>query len=146
MYNIRIIKNIKIIFNILKEFDSNFNPTISSLVGNLKQYSEKLYNNGITIALFDNNNIVGFASFYCNDNETQTAYLTQICIKSFYKSKGYGTYLLKKCEEISINNNIKKMRLEVYKSNEAAISFYKKNGYRIETSSKTSSVYMIKEL
>lgn len=52
-----------------------------------------------------------------------------IAVDENYKNKGIGSQLLKKIE----NNNIKNITLEVRQSNEVAINFYKKNGYKIVT-------------
>ena len=143
---IKEITNEKEIYEIIKDFDKFFNPTVSSIVGDLEAYSYKLYKYAKTIAIFENNIIVGFASFYCNDSETKTAFLAQICVNKDYSSKGYGTDLIKECERISKNNGMKKLRLEVYNKNVSGLAFYKKHNYKYEKDCSNDSIYMIKEL
>ena len=50
-----------------------------------------------------------------------------ISVNEQHKNKGIGSKLLKAIEK----NNIKNITLEVRQSNEVAINFYKKNGYKI---------------
>ena len=50
-----------------------------------------------------------------------------ICVLDEYKKLGIGTTLLKEIEKLSIKN----ITLEVKESNEIAIEFYKKNGFKI---------------
>ena len=143
---INIITSRKKLELILNKFDDCFNPTVSSIVGSLEKYSEKLFINAVNIAFYINNNAIGFASFYCNDLETKTAYLAQIAVLNDYTLKGYGGMLLKECESIARKKGMKKMRLEVYLQNELGLYFYKKNDYRIEKKCSKDSVYMIKDI
>lgn len=143
---IKIVKELDKINNIIKKFDNVFVPSISSIIGNLDEYAEKLFKNAMVISLIYDNEIIGFAAFYCNDNINKIAFLSQIGVLSNYKYKGYGTILIKKAEELSKSNNMEKMRLEVYDNNLKGISFYKKNGYIFEKKCSENSNYMIKEL
>lgn len=70
-----------------------------------------------------------------------------IAVDNYYKNKGIGSKLLKSIE----NNDIKNITLEVRKSNDAAINFYKKNGYKIASIRKNyyndeDGFLMIKEI
>lgn len=143
---IKIVKELDKINNIIKKFDNVFVPSISSIIGNLDEYAEKLFKNAMVISLLYDNEIIGFAAFYCNDNINKIAFLSQIGVLNNYKSKGYGTFLIKKAEELSKSNNMEKMRLEVYDNNLNGICFYKKNGYIFEKKCSENSNYMIKEL
>lgn len=51
-----------------------------------------------------------------------------IIVPEEHRKKGIGSKLLSEIEKDNINN----ITLEVRKSNETAIDFYKKNGYKIE--------------
>lgn len=143
---IEIVKELDIIKRIINKFDTVFVPSISSIISNLNEYADKLFKNAIVISLLYNNDIIGFAAFYCNDNVNKTAFLSQIGVLNKFKSKGYGTLLIKKAEDLSKANNMEKMRLEVYNNNSKGIYFYKKNGYIFEKKCSENSNYMIKEL
>lgn len=55
------------------------------------------------------------------------AEIEYICVLDQYKNKGIGSKLLNEIEKL----NIKNITLEVKESNQVAINFYKKNGFRI---------------
>lgn len=58
--------------------------------------------------------------------------LYSIAINKGCSQKGYGTLLLKYCEDYARGLGIKKMTLEADSSNEALVGWYKKNGYIIK--------------
>ena len=70
-----------------------------------------------------------------------------IIVDTQYRKRGIGTLLLNEIEQKGIKN----ITLEVRESNKAAIEFYKKNGYSIETIRKNyygseNGYLMLKEL
>ena len=71
--------------------------------------------------------IVGYISFsYIFDIEIES-----VIVKSSYQRQGIGTLLLKYVFNFSKENKINNVFLEVRKSNLAAISLYKKMGFKI---------------
>lgn len=105
------VKDIKDINLLLKQFnynvDSEFfdNPFLKSLV-------------------YEDENILGVIIYKEPYDRIEIEY---IAVAEQYKNKGIGSRFLKAIE----NNNVKNITLEVRKSNEVAINFYKKNGYKI---------------
>ena len=76
------------------------------------------------------------------------AEIEYICVLDKYRKQGIGTSLIKYIED---NKDIKNITLEVKKSNEIAINFYKKNGFRIAATRKNyyngeDAYLMIKEI
>lgn len=67
-----------------------------------------------------------FSKYICNEIT-----INKLCIKSTYRKLGLGNYLIKKFLTIIRNKGIKKVFLEVRKSNSAAISLYKKNEFKM---------------
>lgn len=143
---IKELNDINEIENIVNEFDNEFDPKISIIVGDLRQYSMKLYKYAKTIVLSNDNDNVGFASFYCNDNIDKTAFLSQIAVKKQYSGNGLGNILLSNAERISKENGMEYMKLEVYNHNTFAINFYLKNNYEFTSEKLEKSKYMIKKL
>lgn len=127
---------------IISDFNFEFCPALNSYVDDLVVYSKKLFNNAVTYAAKDGGKILGFVSFYCNDFDNRTAYLTQIAVKQQYKNKKIGQKLLDRVIFDSKINNMKKVTLEVFKDNIVAISFYKKNGFKYLNNAKENSIYM----
>lgn len=74
-----------------------------------------------------NNKVVGYAGIsYILDS----ADLISIVVDKDFSHKGIATQLLENIFEFCKSNNIKKILLEVRKSNNIAISLYLKNGFK----------------
>jgi len=76
---------------------------------------------------------------------TASIRLLSIGVNSEYKRGGIGSTLIKHFEEIAKQKGIESYGLSVYKTNEKAISFYKKNGLKIEKET-SNSLYFYKTL
>ena len=97
----------------------------------------------------DNNHVVGFADFWITFD---SATICQIAIHPIYQRNHLGSMLM---EEILKDCNAKKVRnitLEVRKSNEKGIGFYKKYGFKTVLvkekyySNGEDALYMVKEV
>ena len=64
-----------------------------------------------------------------DESTKNTLYLSRISVNPDYKRQGFGGRLLKYFESHSEIHGINEFSLHVRKSNQSAISFYKKNGY-----------------
>lgn len=93
----------------------------------------------------DEEEVLGFAAFYCNDKSSLTAYLSMIAIKGEFRKLGYGKYLFDKIVEISLHNHMQTIKLEVNRNNISALSFYKALGF-IEESQSEKSIYLRKHI
>lgn len=138
-------KTIKEIYTIIKGFDDKFPRSISSRIGDLYKYSEKLAKYSIFLIAKDDNIIVGFAALYANDMLNRKAYLAQIAVADGYQGKGVGSLLIKSCEKISFEQGMLKIKLEVDNINLGAIEFYKKTGYQLDSRNEVSC-FMSKNL
>ncbi len=98
---------------------------------NLNDYFEKLAENAENYIMAFEENTVAFASMYANDLETRTAFITLIACTEGNRDKGYGGKLLDFCIKKARENGMMKLRLEVARSNDAAIAFYQKHGMNI---------------
>lgn len=117
--------------------------TLSTGVVNKEEYSNKILKNGILIKLVVNRDIVGFASFYCNDLKEKNAYLTFIAVSDMYRSRGLGKLILDEVKKISIMSGMKGLKLEVRKENKKVCAFYKKQGFEeIMIDDKNDSIKM----
>lgn len=143
---IKEVKNSKELKQIIHDYNKLFYPSIESQVNNLDNYAIKLYNYSITIKAVLDKKIVGFASFYCNDNETFTAYLTQIAVSKEVRGKKIGQLLLDEVIKISSSKKMKYLKLEVHNENDIAYNFYKKNEFYEIGKASDNSKYMRKIL
>lgn len=89
--------------------------------------------------------VLGFAAFYCNDQDSLTAYLSMIAIKSEFRQCGYGKYLFDKMVDISLENQMKAIKLEVDRNNISALSFYKTLGF-VEEIQGEKTIYLRKQI
>ena len=84
-------------------------------------------------AAFDSNgNMIGVGRIHFSGNIAQIRYMA--IIKRF-RSKGFGSKLIKELEKIAVENDIKKIFLN---SRIKAVDFYLKNGYNKKKSVKPS--------
>lgn len=146
MIDIEQVNNLNELKEIIIEFDEQFIPSLKSRVNDIKKYSEKLYDNAITLKAIYRNEIVGFVSFYCNDKNNHIAYLTQIAVKPEARGKKIGLLLLNKVTEFSRNNGMKYIMLEVYNQNEIAKKLYSNAGFNYADDASDQSVHMQKKL
>lgn len=93
----------------------------------------------------DEEGVLGFAAFYCNDFNSFTAYLSMIAIKSEFRKLGHGKHLFDKIVDVSLQNHMQTIKLEVNRKNISALSFYKSLGFE-EDSEGTDSIYLNKHI
>lgn len=141
---IQIVDNYDELEKIIINFDEVFIPSLKSRLLDLKQYSKKLYDNAVTIKAVFDNQTVGFASFYCNDNINNIAYLTQIAVLKDARSKGVGSLLLDEVIKICLLKGMNVLKLEVYCNNFSAMNFYEKYGFVDSGFATDESKYMKK--
>lgn len=72
-----------------------------------------------------NGKIVGFVIILLHADECQ---LLNIAVSSGYQRQGYATYLLQHAIQFTKSQHVKRLLLEVRKSNVVAVQFYKKLG------------------
>jgi ribosomal-protein-alanine N-acetyltransferase len=79
-------------------------------------------------ALEKDNEVVGYLGFW---NKGSSFHITNIAITEKSRRKGYGKIFLKFIEKIATTHRIKKISLEVRRSNCIAQDMYRKYGYKV---------------
>jgi len=138
------LNDIQLLISCLNQFDASTNISISERVGSLEDYARKLLENSNNFCVKRDEKIIGFISFY--SNSPNGAYLTQIAVDGEEKGRGIGSMMLEYAMSSAKNSGMKRIRLEVYKDNTEAISFYLNKGFVKESAGKEASIYMTKEL
>ena len=131
------------IHNVLDKFSDSLN---SLARGNdyRKVMAEKFFLYGKFIVMFDEKGEeIGFVAFYCNDVKSCTAYISMFAVAR--GGRGYGVQLINKVMDISKQNEMKKIKLEVNKTNNVAINFYRKVDFSIVEESE-ESYYMERDI
>lgn len=121
-------------------------PDLAERIPHYEAYRQKLFTKARIVCAEDNGSLQGLIAFYCNDSESKTAYITQIAVKKCSQNMGIGGLLMAKCEEISRQNGMEHLRLEVRNDNMNAIRFYQKHGLQFEKKASEKSTYMLKSL
>ena len=133
------------ILNLLYEFDDVLEPSLSSRVKDMAEYSRKLQENALVCVIRERVNL-GLLVFYANDSEGKTAYITFLGVHSSAQGKGIGTELLEHCIRVSKENGMNFLKLEVQNHNESAQNFYLKNGFTFSGEASNHSMYMNRDL
>lgn len=134
------------LLKLLIRYDDSAVRTVSSRVGDLKQYAEKLFLYGENFTAVDGEKEAGFVSFYGNDVSNDMIYLTIIAIEPKFRGRGCGTAVLEYLESFGKRNGRNRIKLEVDKKNDQAVCFYKKNGFKIARDASEESFFMEKEI
>lgn len=111
---------------------------------NRKAFIEKHLQYGHFLVEYHDEIPVGFFSFYCNDAESKTAYITSLALKDelgFLKGKTL-IRLLTKGFAMGKEADMKSVRLEVEKDNKKAIKLYEHFGFKVVPSEKEETYYM----
>lgn len=109
-----------------------FSPYLQSLSSGMvdgRELAEKFTKYARVIQMKENGQIMGFAVFYCNDDKDKNAYLSLIAVSPKYRNRGVGKSLIDEVVEQSKVAGMKRLALEVRKSNRVAIKFYEKLGF-----------------
>ena len=138
------IKNIKLLVKCLEFFNDSATHKISERVGDLEEYAHKLMMNAKNYCIIEYNKLLGFISFYANQDDT--AYLAIIAVSQTHKGKGIGSKMLVMAMNIARIEGMKLMRLEVDRQNAPAIQFYEKHGFKFEKFVGDSTVFMIRKV
>lgn len=144
-YKILCIKSLDEIHQIIKMFDTDFEPSLSEIL-NLNNYADKLLQNAVVYTIKENDIFLGFTAFYANDSETHVAYLAQIAVKLEARNRKIGKILLDSCIETSKRHGMNKLKLEVNNCNTVAIKFYEDNSFNFCGNASANSKYMIKNI
>ncbi len=94
----------------------------------------------------ENDNVLGFVSYYNNDKVNNIAFISMIIVRSFCQGKKLGTKMLKYIIEKCKATKTEFLRLEVNKSNRKAICFYLKHNFVKEKDATENSDYYILDL
>lgn len=114
-------------------YNQNFNNEVS-----ISELARKYYENAIVLVAYDDDTPVGMAGFYANDAVERRAFLSTIVVNRKYQGQQTGHLLYNRIIEISREHGMKRLRLEVDKTNDHAIAFYKKRGMNVVSENSTS--------
>lgn len=130
---------------VLRQFNSSFPIDLNEGTGEINQFAQKLSKHAeVILLLSEEKYIIGFEAFYANNSKTKEAFLSLIAVEEQYRGDDYAQKLLSKCFDICSQRGMVQLKLEVNKSNDRAIAFYKKNDFNFLLEDTDESYYMIK--
>ena len=128
----------------LNECKDDFTPKLQSYI-DLEEYSKKIWLNAIKFEKFNikSNKLIGLIAAYDVTDESY-GYITNVSVKKENQRNGIALSLLNKCIKYFKNKGYNRIDLEVYKNNKKAISFYKKNNFKISSNNNKTIIMSIK--
>lgn len=119
------------VYRLWKELDDAFDPSLSSVVGDLRVYARKLAEYAVTLACSDRKGrLLGGISFYANDQRVG-AYVAEFATKAGARGRGVGSALMERAIEESGRLGMTLVSLEVRKNNATAQRFYERWGFAL---------------
>lgn len=140
------LKEVEDIRDALQRYNGSATRKLTDRVVSLELYADKLSRYAENYVMFQDDTEIGFFSFYANDMISKRAYLAIIAIDVQHQGKGNGSralqFIIDECHTKQMNS----LRLEVDKTNENALCFYKRNGFLTVEEASDFSVIMEREV
>lgn len=76
-------------------------------------------------------------------NKDKTVYMHSLVVESPFRRQGYGTKLVKECENVARNSGYSKISAIVKKNNTPSHSMFKKLGYGIQESNDKKDLFIL---
>ena len=118
----------------LNECSSSFIPELSSYV-DIEEYSRKILEKSTRIEAYSGDELIAFIAIYLNPLDS---FITNFSVIPPFQGKGISEKILGKCIKYIVSLGNKSLFLEVKDRNNRAISFYKKNKFKIIKNNKDS--------
>lgn len=112
----------------LESINNDFNPPLTDKVS-LEEYVNKIIENAELVIEFDEEEVCGLVVLYCNDKQSNRAYIPLCGVNKTHRGKGIARSLMEKA--ISIVKNSGYHTLAIHSNNPIAIDLYEKLGFRI---------------
>lgn len=130
--------------SVIDYFDKYMFSPLSKNMDRENIYSRMIAASEILLAY--NKSLMGFISFYANNTQNRTAFISSIAVSDSCRGAGVGSSLLEQCKKISIIRGMDRLELKVNKRNDKAISFYSRQGFVKKDSELENEYAMVLEL
>ena len=120
----------------LNNCDDNFIPKLSSKV-NLKDYSNKIFENAVRIEAWISNDLIGLIAVY-QIIIKQELFITNVSIEKKYTGNGIANQLMNQLLILFNSQDFNKIKLEVEINNKIAINLYTKYNFKLESQNANS--------
>lgn len=120
----------------LHNCDDNFIPKLSNKV-NLKDYSNKIFENAVRIEAWISNDLIGLIAVYQNIIKHEM-FITNVSIEKKYTGNGIANQLMIQLLILFNSQDFNKIKLEVDVNNKIAINLYTKYNFKLESQNANS--------
>lgn len=117
----------KRIYDFLTITDEDFIPRLSGRV-EIDAYARKLSQYAETVFVCADGTDISSCSLYC---DTKVAYISSFAVRKEHGRRGVGTAMMKEVKSFCKKMDCERIRLEVFKENKSAVSFYQKEGFEV---------------
>jgi ribosomal protein S18 acetylase RimI-like enzyme len=139
--------SVVVLSEFLCENDEAFSPPLSSQVGAIPEYAEKVKSKAVVFEAYDNGAIlVGIVAIYLNDKNSGNGFVTSVVVAGSYQGMGIGSRLLINAISCAREHGFCKVSLEVHNENSKAISWYSQHGFAHKDASDIHEDFLIMEL
>ncbi len=110
---------------------------------NLKSYVEKVFSLGNILVILEHDMIIACLIFYSNNFESFEGVYPFLGVAKKYRKKGFAELLIKESFKIMKEKGMKKLYTFTHRDNVAAINFYIKMGFELESSRPANYSYNV---
>jgi ribosomal protein S18 acetylase RimI-like enzyme len=108
----------------LKSCNDHFVPPLDQKV-NIKDYSQKLFENANTFEAWYENDLIGLVAAY-SDGIKKRMFITNVSVTEQFSNQGIASALLEICVQYTQDKQLQEIILEVNQKNKKAIRLYAK--------------------
>lgn len=115
--------------------------SVDGYIAKLKKYAYFTY-------IESCDNLIGFCSYYANDNINKMGFISMVIVATEYRGKGVAEVLVESALKLMKLEGMHTCKLEVRCDNFRAIKVYEKLGFKLATDSNKSlgRIYMLKKI
>lgn len=113
----------------LRACDSVFVPPLSGRI-NIDDYARKIADKAQRFEAWTNGDLIGLAAVYCNDPDTQIAFVTSVSMLPIWQGQGIASQLMTNCLNHVRKLGFHHIELEVDAGNTVARALYEKQGFK----------------
>ena len=110
----------------IQKLDHEFVPPLTARGIDIDGYVEKIISQGDAVLALMQEKLVGLVTFYCNDLETQMAYLSWTGVDPDRRGRGISIRLILKCLEKCRNAGMQLLNVDTWDTNKKMIGIYQK--------------------
>lgn len=110
--------------------DASFVPPLSQRV-DIPTYAAKLKEKAETFEAWYGGELVGVVAAYLNDPASEVGFITSVSVEGRQRGQGVASALLEACCAAAVQAGIAQLKLEVARSNVAAVQLYSKLGFML---------------